>query len=157
MKTLIAALVLIATPVAAQTASQPGQDREGAAAATLPNTFDRPGGAPALAAPLAPAAPAPDVARSEEALRAVIADLQSGEIDYAAFTDSVADAMRRQEAAVRPLIAGFGALQGVEFVGQENGADLFAVGFENAATQWIIGFDAGDRIAVLLFRPAPTE
>ena len=34
------------------------------------------------------------------------------------------------------------------------GADLFRVTFDNQVTEWLIGFDAEDKIALLLFRPA---
>jgi len=57
---------------------------------------------------------------------------------------------------VAGLIKGFGELQDVIYVGQEQGAELFALDFVNARTQWIIGFNAEDQIAILLFRPAPT-
>ena len=36
----------------------------------------------------------------------------------------------------------------------QDGADLFAVTFSNAATQWVIGFNETDKVAALLFRPA---
>ena len=48
---------------------------------------------------------------------------------------------------------GVGAVQAVDFVGSQDGADLFAVTFANAATQWVIGFQDG-KVAALLFRPA---
>lgn len=180
MKILIAAVVLTlsSAPVLAQTAPATGPQPTarpvpaaapmptGAAAATLPNTFDGPAPNPAIpaqarpaAAPLPPRAEAaelgPDVKRADDALRAVVAGMQGDTLDYAMFSDDLAARIRGQAATLGPLIKGFGELQEVIYVGQEQGAELFALDFANARTQWIIGFNAEDQIALLLFRPAP--
>lgn len=155
MKTPTKALVLgavlgcslFALPAAAQTA-----------AATLPNAF----GAPAAAAPATRAAPpapvsaeAPDIARAEQALRAVIASLQSRNIDYSVFSPNLAEQIRSRAAEFAPRIQQLGAVRAVEHRGQQDGADLFRVVFEKQATDWVIGFDDEDQIAALLYRPAP--
>ncbi|MDP2117740.1 MAG: hypothetical protein Q8J71_10120 [Brevundimonas sp.] len=140
---LLAAAALLIAPVAAQAQ---------VAAGTVPNTFDAP--PPAAARPAAPAIPAPANARSEEVLREIIAGAQAGTIDYGLMTDDLAGKMREQEAAIRPLIESFGPVQAVDFVGARDGADLFAVIFANAATEWVIGFNDEDKVAALLFRPA---
>jgi hypothetical protein len=101
-----------------------------------------------------PAATAPANPRSETVLRDIIAGAQAGTVDYALMTDDLAGKMREQEASIIPLIAGFGPVQAVDFVGSQNGADLFAVTFANAATQWVIGFNEAGKVAALLFRPA---
>ena len=87
-------------------------------------------------------------------LRDIIAGAQAGTIDYAVMTEDLAGKVREQEATIQPLIAGFGPVQAVDFVGSQNGADLFAVVFANAATEWVIGFNEADKVAALLFRPA---
>ncbi|MBU2126419.1 MAG: hypothetical protein KJ679_10445, partial [Alphaproteobacteria bacterium] len=113
-----------------------------------------PARAPRAAAPAVPAAATPANARSEEVLREIIAGAQAGTIDYSLMTDDLAARVREQETAIQPLIAGFGAVQAVDFVGSQNGADLFAVTFATAATEWVIGFTEDDKVAALLFRPA---
>ena len=148
--TLAAALLLAPVPAFAQ-----------AAAGAVPNAFDRPAQsatpqarpAPAAPAPTA-AAQAPDIARSEEALRAVIAAAQGAGFDYADFTTGLGTQIRQQEAQVIPLIKGFGAIKTVQYVRQEGEAQMFKVIFDNQVTEWLIGFDADDKIAALLFRPA---
>jgi hypothetical protein len=140
MKSLLIAAALILAPAAAQAQ---------VAAGALPNTFDR----PAQAAPGATDA-TPENALSERALRTIIAGAQAGTLDYTLMTDDLAGKVRDQEAAITPLLQGFGALQTIEFVGRQDGADLFAVAFENAATQWVIGFNEDGKVAALLFRPA---
>lgn len=168
MKTLIAAavLALIAQPVAAQTAPAPRP--AAAAAATLPNAFDNPAppagdrvrtATPDMTAamPAQAAEVGPDVKRAEDALRAVVAGVQGDTLDYAMFSENLAARIRSQAATIGPLIKGFGGLTDVVYVGQEQGAELFALDFANARTQWIIGFNAEDEIALLLFRPAPAE
>lgn len=170
MKTLaaVAVLALIAAPALAQTVSTPAPRTTGDAAATLPNTFDNPAAAAAAMRPQTAPAPSaappaataaeigPDVKRAEDALRAVVAGVQGDSLNYAMFSDNLATRIRGQAATIGPLIKGFGALQDVIYVGQEQGAELFALDFANARTQWIIGFNAEDQIALLLFRPAAT-
>ncbi|MFS0711508.1 hypothetical protein ABC365_14420 [Brevundimonas sp. 3P9-tot-E] len=165
MKTLslTAALMgasLLAVPALAQAQQAPARPAtgSGAAAATLPGAFEgdaapaRPQTAPA--APAATTATAPDIARSEEALRAVIAAMQSGQIDYAVFTPDLAQQIRAQSGQVAPLIQQFGPLKSISHLDQQNGADVFRVVFDKQATDWIIGFNDEDLIAALLFRPA---
>ena len=152
MKTLLFAAGLLLVPAAAQAQ---------VAAATVPNTFDRPAqAAPARPAPATPAVAAPAVstvpanARSGEVLREIIADGQAGALDYSLMSDDLAAQVRQQEAAIVPLLQGFGVVQAVDFVGSQAGADLYVVTFTNAATQWMIGFNEADKVAALLFRPA---
>jgi hypothetical protein len=145
MKSLLIAAVLVLAPSAALAQ---------VAAATLPNTLDRPSAqTPAAPPPVAPAAPANP--KSEETLRAIISGAQAGEMNYDLMTPGLAAKVREQEATVTPLIQGFGALQAVRHVAIENGADLFQVTFASQATQWIIGLNAEGKVEVLLFRPAP--
>ena len=147
MKPLLLAAALLLIPVAAPTVALAQ-----VAAGSMPNSFDAPGAAraaPAIAAP-----PTPVNARSEDVLREIIAGAQAGTINYALMTDDLASRMRSQEATIQPLIAGFGQVQAVDFVGAQDGADLFAVTFSSAATQWVIGFNEADKVAALLFRPA---
>ena len=145
MKPLLIAAALLLLPAAAQAQ---------VAAASMPNSFDAPAQAPRAAAPAAPAAPTPANPRAEEVLREIIAGAQAGAIDYSLMSDDLAARVREQETAIQPLIVGFGPVQAVDFVGAQNGADLFAVTFTNAATQWVIGFNEADKVAALLFRPA---
>ena len=150
MKPLLIATALLLLPAGAQAQ---------VAAASMPNSFDGPVRVAQVAAPAAapsavPAAPAPANPRAEAVLRDIIAGAQAGTIDYAVMTEDLAGKVREQEAAIQPLIAGFGPVQAVDFVGSQNGADLFAVVFANAATEWVIGFNEADKVAALLFRPA---
>ncbi len=146
MKPLLIAAALLLLPAGAQAQ---------VAAASMPNSFDSPvrvaQTAPAAAVP---AAPAPAHPRAEAVLRDIIAGAQAGTIDYALMSDDLAARVREQEATIQPLIAGFGLVQAVDFVGSQNGADLFAVIFANAATDWVIGFNEAGKVAALLFRPA---
>ena len=143
MKPLLIAAALLLLPAGA---------RAQVAAASMPNSFDGPVRAAPVAAPVA--APAPANPRAEAVLRDIIAGAQAGTIDYALMSDDLAARVREQEATIQPLIAGFGPVQAVDFVGSQNGADLFAVVFANAATEWVIGFNEADKVAALLFRPA---
>lgn len=152
MKPLLIAAALLLVPAAAQAQ---------VAAATMPNSFDRPAAqTPAPTPAPAPAAAAPALSttpanpKSEEVLREIIAGGQSGALPYALLTDDLGAKVRAQEASILPLLQGFGAIQALDFVGSQEGADLYAVTFAAAATQWIIGFDESGKVAALLFRPA---
>ena len=137
---------LIALPAAAQSA-----------AATLPNAFDEPTpvqGPRIAAAPATTPAVAPDIARSEEALRAAIVAFQSGQVDYSVFSPNLAAQFRAEGPELAPRVKAYGALKSIAFVGQQDGADLFRVVFANQATDWVIAFDDNDLINGLLFRPA---
>ena len=143
MKPLLIAAALAVLPAAAQAQ---------VAAGAVPDPFaqqTRPSAEPAI-----PAAQEPLNAASEETLRTIIASAQAGAMDYSVMTEDLAGKVREQEAQVTPLIQSFGAVQAIDFVGVQNGADLFAVTFANAATQWIIGFNEEGKVAALLFRPA---
>lgn len=144
MKLLLIAAAFAVLPVAAQAQ---------VAAGAVPDPFAREGQA-AAAEPAAPAAREPLNAAAEPTLRTLIASAQAGAMDYSVMTEDLASKVREQEAQVTPLIQGFGDLQSIEFVGSQNGADLFAVTFAEAATQWIIGFNESGKVAALLFRPA---
>lgn len=152
MKPLLLAAALAALPAVAQAQ---------AAAATLPNSFDRPAAqAPAQARPpvAAPAeAPLSQTrahAESEATLRTLIRGAQAGEMEYALLSEDLGKQVREREAEMTPLIQGFGAVQQVRFIGNQNGVDRYAVTFANAATEWLIGFNEAGKVAALLFRPA---
>ena len=163
MKTLIAAAVLSLSAAPALAVAQETPPAVPAAAARLPNAFDDPAAQAAAAAAIQTPPPiqaeqiGPDVKRAEDALRAVVAAAQGPGLDYAVFSADLAERMRGQEARLIPIIKGFGELQEVIYVGQEQGAELFALDFANARTQWIIAFNAEDEIALLLFRPAQAQ
>ncbi|MBU2166431.1 MAG: hypothetical protein KKF88_01185 [Alphaproteobacteria bacterium] len=128
------------------------------AAASLPNAFDgTPRAAPPVAVQETPAAEAPDIARGRETLETVIEDAQDGTLDFSAFSEDVAGRLRPVEGELTAAIQSFGPLETIGYVGRQSGADMFEVRFESILTQWVIGFDADDRIAVLLFREAPAE
>ena len=145
---LLAAAAVLMVPAAAHAQ---------VAAGALPNTFDDPAARTAQATP-APAAAAtsaePAHPESENILRTLIASAQAGAMDYALMTDDLAGKVRAQEAAIKPVIDGFGAVVAVDFVSSRERNDLFSVTFANAATEWVIGVNDDGKVAALLFRPA---
>ena len=145
---LLAAAAVLLVPAAAHAQ---------VAAGALPNTFDDPAARTAQATP-APAAAAtsaePAHPESENILRTLIASAQAGAMDYSLMTDDLAGKVRAQEAAIKPVIDGFGALVAVDFVSSRERNDLFSVTFANAATEWVIGVNDDGKVAALLFRPA---
>ncbi|MFW2341361.1 hypothetical protein [Brevundimonas sp.] len=150
---LVLAASLISGAALAQDAGAPASDT---AAASLPNAFDgTPRTAPPVAVQETPTAEAPDVARGRETLEAVVADAQDGSLDFSAFSEDMTTRLRPVEGDLTAAIQSFGALETIAYVGRQNGADMFEVRFDSILTQWVIGFDADDRIAVLLFREAP--
>ena len=154
---LVASVMTITAPAMAQTMPS-AQSRSLAppsgAAATLPNTFDAP------VVPVAPPAATPVPAESAVAaavLRVVIDQLRTGELNPTLYTTDLVTRLRGQLPTIRPLLAGYGAIQSVEAQGTRDGAGQFLVVFDEAATQWLIGLNEQGLIAALLFRPAPPE
>ncbi|WP_125255482.1 hypothetical protein [Brevundimonas fluminis] len=147
MKTLavgaFAATLLLAGAAAAQ--------EETVAAGRIQNTFDASGRQTAVATQQRTEADP----RAEPAIRAFIGGLQTGTVDWNAFTPNLAAQLQPGEAQAVEIIRGLGALESVEFFQHRDGADLFLVRFEQADTQWVVGFDEAGKIAALLFRPAP--
>lgn len=167
--TLALAIVALSGPALAQSATQdlnrtralasPVSAPTGAAAGALPNTFDSPTATPAPAAPL-PAAPAgqvTDTQMAEAALRSVIEQFRTADIDEDLFTPGVATQLNGQLAEYSRRIRSYGAVQSIETQGAGNGVGQFLVIFENAATQWQVGLEEGGLVAALRFRPAPPE
>lgn len=140
-RSLTFAAILLVSAVALPASAQ-------VAAGTLRDPFAQP--APRAAAPTAPAAPREG---AEDALRSVIEGAQGDGIDMALFTPTMA-AKVADENLAEP-IKDWGVVRAVDFVGSERGADLFAVSFDKAETQWIVGLDDTGKIGLLMFREAP--
>src|SRR5690349_19775068 len=85
------------------------------------------------------------------ALRKVIGDLQRGTPDAAGMEPALYAAMQGQKVAA--LLAPFGTLREIEFSGEQDGADVYRVTFENAASLWTIRLSPSGRIAGLFFKP----
>ena len=88
---------------------------------------------------------------SAAALRKVITDLQSGMPDAASMEPALYAALHTQN--VSALIARLGALQRIDFVATQNGADVYRVTFANGASLWTIAVSPSGHIAGLFFKP----
>lgn len=88
---------------------------------------------------------------SAAALRKVITDLQRGAPDPAGMEPAIYAAL--QSPSVAALVARFGALQQIEYVTTQSGADIYRVTFANSAALWTIALSPSGRIAGLFFRP----
>src|SRR5262249_39696282 len=97
---------------------------------------------------LAPAEPAPATAAP---LRTGITALQRGPPDAASMEPPLSASLQAQGGAA--LLARFGALQRIECVATQGGADVYRVTFDNAVTQWTIRLSPSGRIAGLFFKP----
>jgi pimeloyl-ACP methyl ester carboxylesterase len=125
----------------------------GLAAVTQIASAAEPGAAPRAR----PDSPAMRLAQTEPAhataapLRKIITDMQRGTLDAASVEPALHAAIQAQGGAA--LLARFGALQRIDFVATQNGADVYKVTFENAATLWTIQLSPAGRIAGLFFKP----
>jgi pimeloyl-ACP methyl ester carboxylesterase len=97
---------------------------------------------------LAQAEPARETAA---ALRKVITDLQRGAPDAASMEPAIYAAL--QNPGIRALIEHFGALQRIDYVATQNGADIYRVTFANGASLWTIAMSPSGHIAGLFFKP----
>lgn len=89
--------------------------------------------------------------QSAAALRKVITDLQRGAPDAASMEPALYAAL--QNPGVAAMVARFGALQQIEYVTTQNGADIYRVSFANGASLWTIAVSPAGRIAGLFFKP----
>jgi hypothetical protein len=112
---------------------------------------------PGVAPRARPDSPAMRLAQAEPAretaapLRKIITDMQRGTLDAASMEPALFAAIQAQGGTA--LLARFGALQRIEFVATQNGADVYKVTFDNAATLWTIRLSPSGRIAGVFFKP----
>jgi len=90
---------------------------------------------------------------TESVLREIIRQLREGNPDYSTLEPQLEQAIRQQLPSVRALLYKLGALQRVEFIGNQNGADLYRGVFANGVTIWAIAMSPSSKIAALSFRP----
>lgn len=156
MKSLALAALLGAAAFALPMTA-PTQAMAQAAAGSVPNTFDNSAAAQTAPtpAPRPAAAARPVNANAAATIRTIISGMKSNALDFDLFTEELAGKIREQQAQIFPILQGFGAVQAVDFVRSQEGADLFIVTFATAETQWVIGFDDAGKVDALLFRPVP--
>jgi hypothetical protein len=164
MKTVFAASAAV---LALSVVTLPGTvlAQSAGAAATLPNSFDRPGGAPAQRAQASPTPSGPALtvgdplkaAAAEVSLRKTIVAFQAGAPNYHDMSPDLAEKVQALAPNLGPIFQHLGALGSISYIGSESGADLFAVDFANGKTQWLIGLSPEGKIVALLFRPTPAD
>jgi uncharacterized protein len=91
--------------------------------------------------------------QTEAALRQLIAQLQASRVDEASLEPQLLQAIRQQLPAVRALLDKLGALQRLEFIGSQGGADIYRGVFANGAAIWAIAMSPARKVALLQFRP----
>ncbi|BDV34734.1 MerR family transcriptional regulator [Methylocystis iwaonis] len=93
---------------------------------------------------------------SEELLRRVIASLQSGNVDFTQFIDSLSARLQLGFSVVFEELAAKGAVQTLAFRGVGPvGGDVYDVKFENENTEWRIGLAPDGLIRFLFWRSMP--
>ena len=88
---------------------------------------------------------------AEHTLRDTIAAIQAGAPNYDRMIPELADAVRQQEAAMGPQLAGLGAVTAIAHQAEvQPGAHHFLVTFENGQSNWLISVNAEDKIQGLM-------
>lgn len=91
---------------------------------------------------------------SEAALRSLIAEMVSGDPDYAIMSPEMASVARSQQANMQRLFEAMGPIQSVTFRSVDlRGADTFDVQFANGAADFTIMLDEEGKIAFAGVRP----
>jgi hypothetical protein len=88
---------------------------------------------------------------TESVLRQAIGDLQRGEPNYDRMESAVQTAVRQQLSAVTAKLKGLGQLRSLQFVGQQQGADMYEARFQNGSTTWFIALSPDGKISTLVF------
>lgn len=95
------------------------------------------------------------LSQSEPALRRLIGEHMTGQIDYTRITPALADLMRPQEQIARQELVKAGPLQDLRFLGvNENGFDVFELLFAHTRQNWGIAHDKGGLVDGLFMRPS---
>lgn len=133
-----------AQPAQPAAAAQAQTQAEGQAQVAAPAKTEAELAAEAQAA--ADAQLTPEVRQTQAALLRVIAELQSGTVDFGKFHPQLAAAIQPQQAAITPGLAKLGKVESVRHKGVgQHGRHQFEVKFgtdtTKATTQWFIGFD----------------
>lgn len=93
-------------------------------------------------------------ARSETAIRGLIADAQAGSMDAAEMTSQMAEALRKQQTAIARDIVKAGSLLSLCFQGVgPDGWDVYDAVFEKGRQQWRIHFNSHEKMDGLWIRP----
>jgi CubicO group peptidase (beta-lactamase class C family) len=91
---------------------------------------------------------------SEAAVRRVIQELRTGQVNYDLMSPGLANATRQQLPQMQPMIAGLGALQSVTFKGVgQAGADIYELKFEKGSLEYRIFLGADGKIEGANMRP----
>jgi CubicO group peptidase (beta-lactamase class C family) len=91
---------------------------------------------------------------TEAALRHVIAEFQSGQVNFDEMGTKLADLVRPQMPALKAMFGQFGALQSLSFSGlTPKGADIYQAKFANEAVEFHIKLDDAGKIIGLRFIP----
>jgi CubicO group peptidase (beta-lactamase class C family) len=93
---------------------------------------------------------------TEVALRRVITESQSGNLDYALMSPALGENTRQQLAVIKSTLAPLGALQSLTFKGVgPGGADIYAAKFANGALEYRIWLAADGKVDNMNFRAPP--
>ncbi len=93
---------------------------------------------------------------SEQILRRIIASLQSGDVDFDQFIESLSSHLRRALPAVLEEFSTKGVLREIAFRGVgKMGGDVYDVKFDNENTERRIGLAPDGKIRFLFWRPMP--
>jgi hypothetical protein len=88
---------------------------------------------------------------TEPKLKAVITALQNGTLDLNQLEPVLRIAVQNQMPAVRQRLSALGPLQAIQFVGVQNGADVYQVTFANGVTAWAIQMSPNGKLSSLWF------
>lgn len=88
---------------------------------------------------------------TEPKLKAVIASLQNNTLDLNQLEPILRIAVENQMPAVRQRLNALGPLQGMKFMGVQQGSDVYQVTFANGVTAWAIQMSPNGKLSALWF------
>lgn len=89
---------------------------------------------------------------TKDILIETIALLQQGNPDYDNMEAVLRAAVKQQLPNVRRQLSALGDVVSVTYEGEQNGADVYGVEFENGANVWMIGLGPTGKISTLFFQ-----
>lgn len=88
---------------------------------------------------------------SELRLKGAIEKIQSGAPNYDEMEPLLRAAVQNQYSVVQPKLASLGKIKSIEYMGAQNGQDIYNVKFESGALAWGILLSANGKISALFF------
>jgi hypothetical protein len=97
-------------------------------------------------------AQAPDLQQTESRLRETIEDLRNGQVNLEQMEPMLRVAVEQQQPTTRQWLNAVGRVTSIDYVGPQNGSQIYRVRFERAVAMWGIAIAPNGNTMYLFFQ-----